>query len=255
MFSNKIHHKPFAAPRPIQRPVEKSASDCCKQAAGPGTGIASSSRTAVSISADAACGRDAGLQGDPAPIRDLSHRNAGKTSNVLAESMTRTDALDIDSSILDSKVGKGTIAPDNQPAISVIQDQDLMDGSHGTSPPQTHYSRGAPQQHTLPSKQAAEDRGLAGSHCRIENHSKCKAKKTTPSDTATADTAGQWSNGVQSAGRKRLKRLYDGDDLHRQMCMPESMSDTQVKNQQPSTNLQQPGRNASFLKGTKWHYS
>jgi len=252
VLSKKIYHKPFAAPRPIQRPVEQAGSYCCKQAAGPGTGIAASGRTTVSISANAACGKDAGLQGDPAPVRDLSHRDAGKSSNIFADSMTRTDALDIDSSVLDSEAGKGSRAPDDQPAGSVIQDQDLRDGSHSASPPQTHSSRGAPQQHTLPSKQAAEDRGPAGSHCRIEICSNRKAKKATPSDTATADTAGQWSNCIQSAGRKRLKRLYDGDDLHRQMCMPESMSDTQVKTQQPPTNLSQPGRNAHLLQGARW---
>ncbi len=209
----RLHSKPFAAPRPIQKPEAQAEA---------------SERPRESSLASFACHPDTELvlEGSSAAMHHTSqlHPGTGRDDSHAVSSQP-VGCLGIDGVISDSEAGEGSdTGPERQTSGSDLADVAPVDASCSVGPlklpSHTANSSREPRQLSLPSRQAA----LGETGGDVHSEQPLPAAKRPGFDlTATASPAYAAATRVtapsgksaQSAGRKTLKRLYtSSDDAH-----------------------------------------
>lgn len=209
---HRLHHKPFAPPRLLQKPEAEDDA---------------SARPSASTLASAGCGSDGGaLLGDSATASPHhTHRRSGKSNATSPVPRGSGSAWVSDGVISDSEASEASESgpdrqqPGNGPAgVAPVNRASILIPLKVASYI-AHGSREL-QQLVLPCRQDAIGERYAHSHhaqpvSPAKGPSYCSGETASPPGAAAASMAQQLGKRGQSAGRKRLKRLYIGsDDAH-----------------------------------------
>ena len=208
------YRKPFAAPRPLQKPRHRASADAGGQAVSTDPILRPLGKPSVSGELRAASGAlasPAGLGPLPGCICNELDGRQSKGSAPQAQSACRADSLSAGKPRTDCLP-----VVEHSPPVSRDADLKLMDGACSSNPLQTspkmHRSRSASKQQQQQGSMAGIVDSQPGSRARQYKVRSGATEDTTPVCAAGADWAAQRRGRAQSAGRKQLKRLY-GDTL------------------------------------------
>ena len=231
-LSRRLHSKPFAAPRPVQKPdPQMTASD---RPVGSNRASAAYRSDTCPVLEDSSAVMHDTIQLHPGKRRDDSHAALRQPGG----------ALDTEGVISDSEASEANdTGPDRPPSGSELADAALADESCSTSPlkvssPAAIISR-EPQQLALPDRQDAVGKGRADSHsaqplCAADCPSSSVAETALPTSAAAACAAPPLEKRLQPTERKRLKRLYISSDYaHMPQHTAGSTQNMEVRAQTP----------------------
>ena len=211
-LGQRLHNRPFAAPRPMQKP---GAEPCAPD------------RPPASALASADCGSDVAqlLEGKPGATLREPHLRPGKSADDFHPASGKLgDAWDPDDVISDSEASESSsAAPGSQPPGDTCANVTSTVGHSVASPirvPSHNANSGRdPQQAARPDQGTAVGRGRADKRSAHPLPSAASpgysvARTASPSSAAAARVAPQRGKTAQAAGCKRLKRLYSSDNAH-----------------------------------------
>ena len=219
----RLHHKPFAPPRPVQRPEAEHGN---------------SDRPLATSLVSLACGDDPGQCADSssAAIPHEPHPHASQRRTSQPVSRQSAAAMASAGVISDSEASEASeVAPAEQPSGVGLADVPSLNEPCRKSPPRV--SPHSAQHNRTPQQRAvldAVDEGHACSHhaqplSSANDLSHCSAETASPATAAPAGVATQRGRKEMSARRKKLKRLYSSGDGLRAPNKAGRTHDTEVR--------------------------